>query len=47
VEYLLKLPEDVAERRVGVDVVPMEARLAKAFDVFSRASEAKERRLRL
>jgi len=47
VECLLRLPEDVAERRLGVDVVPMEARLAKAFDVFSRASEAKERRLRL
>lgn len=46
-ECLPKLPEEVADRRLGVDVVPIEAKLANAFEVFSRASEASERRLLL
>jgi hypothetical protein len=46
-DFLPRLPEDVAERRLGVDVVPMEAKLAKALEVFSLASVASERRLLL
>jgi hypothetical protein len=42
-----RLPEDVAERRLGVVLDLSEARLAKADDVFSRASDARERRLLL
>ena len=42
-----RLPEDVAERRLGVEVVPMEAKFAKAFDVFSLANDASERLLLL
>ena len=37
-----RLPDDVAERRLGVELVPSEARLAKALDVFSRASDARD-----
>ena len=46
-DCLERLPEDVAERRLGEVPVPREAKLAKALEVFSRASEARERRLLL
>lgn len=46
-EYLDRLPEEVAERRLGDEVVPMEAKLAKALEVFSLANDANERRLLL
>jgi len=46
-EYLERLPEEVAERKLGDEAVPMEAKLAKALDVFSRASDASERLLLL
>lgn len=42
-----RLPDDVAERRLGVEFVPREAKLARALDVFSRASEANDRLLLL
>lgn len=45
VDCLERLPDDVAERRPGVEVVPMEAKLAKALDVFSLAKAARERLL--
>ena len=47
VECLDRLPEDVAERRLGVEDVPIEAKFAKAFDVFSLANDASERLLLL
>lgn len=47
VEYLDRLPDEVAERRLGDEAVPKEAKLAKALEVFSRASDARERRLLL
>lgn len=47
VVYLDRLPDDVAERRLGDEAVPKEAKLAKALEVFSRASDARERRLLL
>lgn len=46
-ECLDKLPDEVADRRLGVELVPRAARLAKAFEVFSRAREARERLLLL
>jgi hypothetical protein len=42
-----RLPDEVAERRLGVELVPREAKLAKALDVFSRASDASDRLLLL
>lgn len=47
VDCLERLPDEVAERRLGVDVVPMEVKLAKALDVLSLAKEASERLLLL
>lgn len=41
-----KLPDEAEERRVALVVPPMAERLAKAFEVFSRAKAAKDRRLR-
>lgn len=41
-----KLPDEAEERRVAFAVPPMAERLARAFEVFSRARAAKERRLR-
>lgn len=46
-DCLDRLPEDVADRRLGVEFVPREAKLAKALDVFSLAREASERLLLL
>ena len=44
---LERLLEDETVRREGLCEVPMEARLARAVDVLSRAKDANERRLRL
>lgn len=44
---LERLPEDVALRKEGVEFVLMVVRFARAVDVFSRAREASDRRLRL
>lgn len=44
---LERLPEEVVDRREGLDGVPMEARFANAVDVLSRAKAVKERRLGL
>ena len=41
-----KLPDEAEERKVALVVPPMADRLAKAFEVFSRAKAAKDRRLR-
>jgi hypothetical protein len=40
-----RLPDEVAERSEGVEMVLMEARFARADEVVSRARVAKERRL--
>ena len=42
-----RLPVEVADRKLGVEPVPKDARLAKALDVFSRASDASDRLLLL
>lgn len=40
-----RLPEEVADRRAGEEVVAIAVRLAKALEVFSLASDARERLL--
>jgi len=40
-----RLPDEVAERNEGVEMVLIEARFARADEVVSRARVAKERRL--
>jgi hypothetical protein len=45
-DCLDRLPDEV-ERRLGVELVPREAKLAKALEVFSRASDANDRLLLL
>lgn len=44
-DCLERLPDEVAERKVGPDVVAMEAKLARAFEVFSLAKDARDRLL--
>lgn len=44
---LERLLEEETLRRVRGELDPMEARLARALEVLSRANEARERRLRL
>jgi len=42
-----RLPEEVAERNEGLDVLPIVARLAKAQEVLPLAKAARDRRLPL
>jgi hypothetical protein len=42
-----RLVDEAADRRLGVVVVPIETKLAKAFEVFSLANDASDRRLLL
>ena len=42
-----RLPEEVTLRKEGAEFVLMAVRFANAVEVFSRAREARERRLRL
>ena len=45
--YLDRLPEEAEDRREGLEGVLIEARLAMALDVFSRANAVMERRFAL
>lgn len=40
-----RLPDEVAERSEGFDVLPIVVRLARAMEVLSLANAARERRL--
>lgn len=40
-----RLPEETEERSEELELIPMEVRVARALDVFSRARRASDRRL--
>jgi len=42
-----RLPDELAVRKDGVDVTPIDVKLANALDVFSLANDANDRRLLL
>jgi hypothetical protein len=42
---LVRLPAEVVVRRAGLGAAPMDVRLVKALEVFSKAMVARERRL--